>query len=313
MTANNNDNPHQLATAPVVVGVDSSHTCEPAIRWAARTAAQRQRRLHIVHAIDLAAIRGVLGSYDVMVPAVTENLHSHGEEILAEAVATARNAAPDLTIATELSEANPTQLLIALSKSAHMVVLGALSGVGTLTRLGSTLLKVTAHAHGAVVVVHNIDAGNAPENNGPVVVGVDGSPIGEAAIAAAFAEASERNAELVAVHAWSDLDVGQFAGASYLEIPIADLDVAEHTLLAERLAGWQEKYPDVRVTRKVFPTGPRHHLAEASASAQLIVVGSRGRGGFRGLLLGSTSTWIMQHAQCPVMIVHPDQTAQTHP
>ncbi|QBS44782.1 hypothetical protein DMB37_36560 [Nocardia sp. CS682] len=75
---------------------------------------------------------------------------------------------------------------------------------------------------------------------------------------------------------------------------------------SERLAGWQEKYPDVTVTRKVYRTEPTEQLAEWSNSAQLIVVGSRGRGGFTGMLLGSTSHFLVQHAHCPVLVAHPE-------
>ncbi|MBH0777777.1 universal stress protein [Nocardia bovistercoris] len=297
------DDPHRLATAPIVLGVDGTPACAQAIRWAARTAARRGRLLHIVHALDLAATRALLGSYDVLVPSVVTAMHDYAEQVLVAAASLAREAAPEVTIATELTEAGPARLLIEMSKSAHLVVLGARSDVGTSRHLGSTLLKVTAHGHGAIVVVHDTDVD--VRDGAPVVVGVDGSPVGEPAIAAAFAEASERAAELVAVHAWSDIDEGAFAGADYLRLPIAALEPAERTLLAERLAGWQEKYPDVRVTREVVTSGPRRILADHSATAQLLVVGSRGRGGFRGLLLGSTSAWILQRATCPVMIVHP--------
>ncbi|MBH0781083.1 universal stress protein [Nocardia bovistercoris] len=301
MTMNPGD-AHRLATAPVVVGVDGNHTCESAIRWAARTAARRRRRLHIVHALGFSSTRAVLGSYDVMIPAVTEGMRERGDRVLAEATRVARDAAPDLTVVTELSEADPAELLVAISERAHMVVLGARSGVGTLRHLGSTVLTVAAHGHGAIVVVHDTDV----RETGPVVIGVDGSPVGDAAVATSFAEASERGVELVAIHAWSDMDSGTFAGTTYFELPAAEREVVERALTAERLAGYQEKYPDVRVTREVHTNGPRLHLADASAGAALLVVGSRGRGGFRGLLLGSTSTWIMQHAQCPVMIVHPE-------
>ncbi|MFQ6399158.1 universal stress protein [Nocardia sp. KC 131] len=303
MAAQETDQSHRLASAAIVVGTDGSANSDIAVRWAAKTAATKGRRLRIVHGLDLAAMRVVVGSYDVVEPSVIAKMHAHGVQILAAAMRSARAIAPKLTVTTELSEAKPAQMLITLSEDAHLVALGATPGVGTVLHLGSTLLAVTAHAHGSVVVVHG--AGEQPTDSRPVVVGVDGSPISEAAVAAAFAEASERNVELVAVHAWSDLSAGEFAGRSYLEVPAAALEDAENALLAERLAGWQEKYPDVQVTRKVFADGPRRHLANCSKTAQLIVVGSRGRGGFRGLLLGSTSNWLVQHADCPVMVVHP--------
>ncbi|MGY4101450.1 universal stress protein [Nocardia sp. R16R-3T] len=304
MTARH-DSPHELAPAAVVVGTDGSGTAEPAVRWAAETAAHRGRRLHVVHAIDTSAVRSLLDSDHIMAPGVAEKMRGRGERILASAVRLAHELAPDLEVSTELTEANPAELLIALSERAHLVAIGATPGVGTLAHIGSTLLAVASHGHGCIVVVHDTGTGQRLRDTGPVVVGVDGSPVGEAAIAAAFAEATERNAELVAIHAWSDLSEGEFAGEQYLEIPIVDLEVAEHALLAERLAGWQEKFPNVTVTRKVFATGPRRHLLDWSKAAQLIVVGSRGRGGFRGLLLGSTSNWLVQQAHCPIMVVHP--------
>ncbi|MGK8507689.1 universal stress protein [Nocardia asiatica] len=296
-------NPHELASAAVVVGTDGSEHGSAAVRWAARTAAERGRRLLIVHGMNLPAARATLGVYDVMVPPVSETMRARGSKILAEASALAHGVAPELSVATKLGEENAAALLTALSAHAHLVVLGATPGMGTIAHLGSTLLAVTAHADGAVVVVRGDR--QLTGDSAPVVVGADGSEVGEAAIAAAFAEAAARGVDLVTIHAWSDLTAGEFAGTQYLDIPLENLEIGERALLAERLAGWQEKYPEVTVIRKVYLSGPREHLGDWSQRAQLVVVGSRGRGGFRGLLLGSTSNWLVQHAECPVMVVHP--------
>ncbi|WP_429419835.1 universal stress protein [Nocardia sp. GAS34] len=110
----------------------------------------------------------------------------------------------------------------------------------------------------------------------------------------------------MAVHVCSDWDFGRFAGTGTL-IPDADAEVAESAILAERLAGWQEEYPDVPVTRQTYLSAPAAKLQEYSKTAQLIVVGSHGRGGVRGLLLGSTSNYLVQHAYCPVMVVHQER------
>jgi nucleotide-binding universal stress UspA family protein len=83
------------------------------------------------------------------------------------------------------------------------------------------------------------------------------------------------------------------------------IDADEHRLLSERLAGWSEKYPDVPVQRLVTRHRPAATLIEQSAHAQLVVVGSRGRGGFAGLLLGSVSHALLHHAACPVAVVRP--------
>ncbi|PXX71412.1 nucleotide-binding universal stress UspA family protein [Nocardia tenerifensis] len=304
MTALRRADVHRLAIAAVVVGADGSAAADRAVRWAAATAAQRGRKLLIVHGLNLAATRATFGCYDVMVPAVTEKMRAHGEHVLAQAHRLAIETAPELGVDTELSEANPAELLIALSRTAHLVVLGATPGVGAFAHLGSTLLAVTRHGEGSIVVVREGEP-DLPDRR-PVVLGVDGSQVGESAIAAAFSEAAERAVQLIAVHAWSDLSVGAYASMPYLDLPLAHLETTEHALLAERLAGWQAKYPNVAVARRIYPAGPRTCLQDWSKSAQLIVVGNRGRGGFRDLLLGSTTNWLVQHAHCPVMVVHPE-------
>ncbi|MFB7874479.1 universal stress protein [Nocardia sp. NPDC056064] len=293
------DSPH--GADAIVVGIDGSDGSTTAVRWAARVAADRDRALHLVHCTDPIADRTPRSAYDAFIYATMQDIHLAAERILATARDDALAAAPGLTVTTELAAGHPARTLVTASAHAHLVVLGVRDSAGTLAHLGSTLLAVTAHAHGTVVIVRGPD----PGRDGPVVVGVDGSDVGEPAIGAAFAEAAQRGAELVAVHAWSDLSRGQFAGTGYLELPIADLAVAEEALLAERLAGWTEQFPDVPVRREVEVFGPRERLAHWSRTAQLLVVGSRGRGGFRGLLLGSTSNWLVQHADCPVMVVHP--------
>ncbi|MFC9439604.1 universal stress protein [Nocardia sp. NPDC057030] len=300
MATHNNDDAHDIATAAVVVGVDGSAAADLAVRWAAETAAARHRRLRIVTGLNFAATQAVTGTYDLMIPAVVEAIRSHGAECVAAARDLALSVDPTLTVETEVSEGNPARLLIEHSESAHLVVIGASSDGGTIRHLGSTLLAVASHGHGSIVVVRGTE--RATGSAGPVVVGVDGGPVSEAAIGVAFAEASNRNADLVAVHVWSDLYFDTFGGT------ITDPAIHEHAqaTLAEQLAGWQQKYPDVEVTREVYQSGPRHYLIEWSKTAQLLVVGSRGRGGFRGLLLGSTSNALVQRAHCPVLVAHAD-------
>ncbi|WP_433685286.1 universal stress protein [Nocardia sp. CA-119907] len=304
MNAPQRDNPHQLASAPVVVGVDGSDGSHLAVRWAAEVAAQRGRRLLIVHGLDLLATQSLLGGYHVIPTSVVETVRARGVKIVTAAYGLAHDVAPEVEVATEVSDANPARLLIDLSKSAYLVALGATGSAGIFAHLGSTLLAVTSHGHGSVVVVRPTDAERQIRHDGPVVVGIDGSLVSESAIAAAFAEASDRETKLIALHSWSEWHFGEFAGQAGSHIDWHGLEIAEDAVLAERLAGWTEKYPDVHVTRKVYRTSPVDRLTEWSKSAQLIVVGSRGRGGFTGLLLGSTSSFLVQHALCPVMVTH---------
>ncbi|WP_040687334.1 universal stress protein [Nocardia vinacea] len=304
MTAQHRDEPHRLASAEVVVGTDGSEAADLAVRWAAETASQRGRRLRIVHGLDLAAAGSVYGMYDVIMPPVIDAIRRKGTDVLRTARRLAHQVDPGLTVETELSEANPAHLLIELSEAAHLVAIGTAGSGGTLSYLGSTLLAVASHGRGAIVVVRDTGTEQQTRRVGPVVLGIDGGPAGTAAVGAAFAEASERRTRLVAVHAWSDLYFDRIAGLPYA-VCDHDAETAGQAILAEQLTGWQEKYPDVQVIRKVYLSGPRQALCEWSRSAQLLVVGSRGRGGFRGLLLGSTGDALVQTAHCPVMVVRP--------
>jgi nucleotide-binding universal stress UspA family protein len=131
----------------------------------------------------------------------------------------------------------------------------------------------------------------------PVLVGVDGSPASELAIAIAFDEASRRNVRLVALHAWSDADVSDWPGIDWS----ATQPMAEE-VLAERLAGWQDQYPDVEVNRIVVRDQPARQLVQRSEDAQLLVVGNRGRGGFAEMLVGSVGESVAQMARVPVIV-----------
>jgi nucleotide-binding universal stress UspA family protein len=306
MTENVNTDPHRLASAEVVVGVDGTVASNLAVRWAARTAAQRGRTLLITHGMDLLSATADLDASAVRASVLTDEIRMRGADFVAMAERIAREEAPESTISTEVSEAHPAELLIRHSSTAHLVAMGVTPGIGAAVHLGSTLSAVVAHGHGSVVVVRTADPRGHLPADGPVVVGVDGSQAGEAAIATAFAEASDRGTTLVAVHGHHDLFVDSFAGYPFVDAPIGTMETTQQELLAERLRGWQEKYPNVRVRHKIYDLRIRQHLLEWSKTAQLIVVGSRGRGGFRGLLLGSTSNALVQHAYCPVMVVHQD-------
>ena len=163
--------------------------------------------------------------------------------------------------------------------------------------LGSVSNGLLHHAQCPVAVVHN-DEAQAADNTSPVVVGIDGSPASEAATALAFDEASRRGVDLVALHAWSDVGVLSVLGMDWKEY-----EDQGHEVLGERLAGWHEQYPDVHVERRIVCDQPARWLIDESQRAQLVVVGSHGRGGFKGMLLGSVSRAVAQHAKSPVVVV----------
>jgi nucleotide-binding universal stress UspA family protein len=174
--------------------------------------------------------------------------------------------------------------------------------------LGSVAFGVTAQSHVPVVVVR---PGSDPADpSGPVVVGVDGSPVSEKALAFAFEAASLRGTSLLAVHVWDAERTfdPEAAPADIGRLTLDDLEQVERVVLAERLAGWRERYPDVTVDTTLFTERPAEALERLSKKAQLVVVGSRGRRRFAGAMLGSTSQHLIVHADSPVAVIRPDET-----
>jgi nucleotide-binding universal stress UspA family protein len=169
--------------------------------------------------------------------------------------------------------------------------------------LGSVALHVAAHGRSPVAVIS--PRGGELTNSGSVLLGIDGSGTSEAAVAYAFEEADRRAATLDAVLAWDDAALRGFAGSE--EFGLLE-DEEEHAVLAEQLAGWRDKFPDVPVRQRIVHGRPAdallHYGAQSPATRpQLVVVGSRGRGGLSGLLLGSTSQSLICHAPWPVVVV----------
>ncbi|MFV8049325.1 universal stress protein [Mycobacterium sp. 48b] len=277
----------------IVVGVDGSPASDAAVAWAAHDAVSRGVGLTLVHALPGAASPVWL---DVALPQdYWDHQDQRGQEILDAARGVAVKAIAGHQEPRIIAKAVPghaVATLIEYSRNADLVVVGS-RGLSKWGRrlLGSVSSSVAAHAHGAVAVI--------PENeppNGPVVVGVDGSRASEFATEIAFDEASRRGVELVVVHTWSDLNF------EFPDVKWEDLSAEAERALAEQLAGWCERYPDVVVRRVVMPDKPARQLLSQAETAQLVVVGNRGRGGFTGLLLGSVSSAVVHSSTAPVIV-----------
>lgn len=284
----------------VIVGVDGSASSLAAVEVAAREAQLRGAVLRVVHAFFWTAMHVPLGPSPLGPP--EGGIRKIVERLVAEAVERARKAAPDVDISDAVVTGEPLTVLEEQSRSAELVVVGS-RGMGGFVGLlvGSTAVHLAAHGRCPVLMVRE-----QPGAEGPIVLGVDGSPAGERAMDFAFAEASLRKAPLLALHAWTTwnapLPAPQDASMPYANPPGA-LAEDEECLLSEALAGHQERYPDVVVEHRTVHGGTRAALIEASRSAQLVVVGARGRGGFTGLMLGSVSQALLHHAHCPVAVV----------
>lgn len=284
------------STSGILAGVDGSPSSTAAVDWAARAAALHNLPLTLVHVLASPVV--MTFPETPMPPGYTEWQRDQGERHLRDAVEVAE-AAGAPRVAAEIVVGSTIPMLVEMSRGATRLVVGS-RGHGMLRRrlLGSVSSSLVRHAHCPVAVVHE---GESRPDTAPVVVGIDGSPVSEAATALAFEEASLRGVELVAVYAWHDTGFLDFPGLDAAEMA-SDGELA----LAERLAGWRERYPDVTVRRVVVDDRPADQLIDRSKEAQVVVLGSHGRGGFTGMLLGSVSQAVVQSAHSPVVVVRPN-------
>ncbi|WP_229398555.1 universal stress protein, partial [Micromonospora okii] len=249
--------------APVVVGVDGSASALDAVRVATREAVARHRPLRVVHAFIWPLLGAPLG------PApdgpADAGLRHQAEQVVDEAMAEARKVSAEVDVTGELVDGSPARVLVSESQDAALLVLGS-RGLGGFAELlvGSAAVQVSARADCPVLVVRG-----EPRADGPVVVGVDGSELSDEAIAFAFEEAAQRDTPLVAVHAWlypTPVGPGDVLPLTY---DVDALIAEEERALAESLAGWSERYPQVPVQRRLVRGVPARVLVEESASAQL--------------------------------------------
>jgi nucleotide-binding universal stress UspA family protein len=286
------------ASLGIVVGIDDSPAARLAVQWAARNAELRKVPLTLVHAIS----PEVSTMLRTPLPAgLMRWQQDHGRRLVDEALKVVEEASQrggPAGVHSEIFSSAAVPTLVDLSKDAELVVTGAQgSGRWPGRLIGSVSSGLLRHAHCPVAIIHDQDPAIPYPSQAPVLVGIDGSPASELATAIAFDEASRRHVGVIALHAWSDLDVSEWPGIDWP----ATQSMAEE-VLAERLAGWQEQYPDVQVSRTVMQAQPARQLVERSDEAQLVVVGSRGRGGFAGMLVGSVGETVAQMARVPVIV-----------
>ncbi|HKA70056.1 MAG TPA: universal stress protein [Actinomycetes bacterium] len=285
----------------VVVGVDGSEPSLAALNWAIAEAVDRQARLRVVHTYSWPMYRE---GFDALPPGPEEGgLRTAAVEILAKAVQRVRATAPELPVDSVLHTGPTSRRLLAEAADADLLVVGSRGHGGFAgLLLGSVSGQVATHAPCPVVVVRSASGGAGPWT-GRVIVGVEDIDGSAGMVEFAMDEAARLGTGLVVAHCMPPaLTVSAMPGPAVL---YDDTELVESAELrfAEAVARWADKRPELSVTAHFCRRPPAWMLIEASAGAKLVVVGSRGRGGFTGLLLGSVSRQLLHHAACPVAVI----------
>jgi nucleotide-binding universal stress UspA family protein len=288
-----------ISRPPVVVGIDGSECDELAIRWATKEASMRRLPLRVVSVLDPPVMARPL-DIDLADRILTYG-REHARQIVDDGAARARSLVPDVEVTPTVVTGQVVPALLAETANARLVVLGSGRRFdATRVRLGSVAAHVSAHATCPVIVARSPVTGELATavGRGGIVVGVDGSATSEAAIAFAFEEASWRGLGLTVIHAWQTARM-----PVTFDVAEATREAAEERVLAEALAGWSEKYPDVQVMSRLVRDHPARALMEESMGAVLLVLGSHGRGRFAEMVLGSVSQVALRHASTSIAIV----------
>ncbi|GAA3046187.1 universal stress protein [Actinokineospora globicatena] len=280
---------------PVLVAVDGSQSALAAARWAAAEAARRGTWLTVVSVYPWP----LTGYPEALVTQhdLRDGLRAQTLANLDEATVAATETVPGLEVRVNALEGDVVGSLRSASEDAALLVLGS-RGLGGFSGflLGSTAVALVAHGHCPTVVVRGEDTGP----HGQILVGIDGGDTDDASLGFAFERASTTGETVIVVHAWGSgiTDAVGFAALDWTLVA-----EAADALVAERVAPWRAKFPDVAVTEVVVRERPARALLDRAVDADLVVVGSRGRGGFAGLVLGSTSQVLVRHSPSPVVVV----------
>ncbi|MEI8406583.1 MULTISPECIES: universal stress protein [unclassified Kribbella] len=271
----------------VVVGIDETAESQLALRWAVAAAEARGLGVRVVRAYLNQAVQWPAIGAEGYVPAPPVD---EFQAQLDTAVAYVRDRLGYDAGSGWLAYESPAEAILSEAAHAELVVLGSrVHHRLQAAVLGSVVTSVTARATCPVVVV------KGEAHDGPIVIGTDGSEDSEAALEFAFEEAARSHAPLSVVYCWQPFDRHYRA--------VEDTETLLRNWLAESLEPLRAKFPAVAVRAEVVHGRPAATLAERSSGASLAIVGSRGRGGVRGLLLGSVSQSLLHSAACPVAVV----------
>lgn len=273
-----------------LIGVDGSEHSRVALAWGLARATARGASVELIHVAD--------DSFLSESVAFLSEAQQASEQMLQAETAYARTLGFTGTLTGIAVVGHPIAELEEASKHVDLLILGAHGGsrfAGSF--FGTRAVKVAATAHCPVAVIPKTES----EPNPGVVVGIDGSEASKRAIAYAAEEASRRGVPLVAVYAWMP---PLTPGLEYLwsEELVESQRTAAEEAIAIGTAGLASRYPDLEIRREILQSPPVAALVQAAEGAELLVVGSRGRGGISRLLLGSVSHGVLQALPCPVIV-----------
>jgi nucleotide-binding universal stress UspA family protein len=280
-------------TLPLLLAYDGSDEARRALDWAATESLRTGSPVHVLAVNEvLPPTWGGVGGIYVYAESYTQDssgLLEQAAKALADAGVTA--------VTTEQRSGHVVDELLRAAESASVLVVGSRGhGRAGEAVLGSVSQHLARHATCPVVVVReqrNPDAAR-------IVVGIDGSRTSLAALEYACQRAETTGETVFALHAWR----ARVPSSNVFAGELASVDTQEReALLAQSIAGVRVDHPDVRLEQEVVAVAPDHSLVDASASASLVVVGSRGLGFFSGMLLGSISQAVLHRATCPVAVV----------
>ncbi len=297
-----------IDTSAITVGIDGSEPSANALGWAAREAERRQVVLRVVHSYTLPVYGAEFGGSMVFMPSDMETFETAHNKLVEDQLAPIRATYPTLAVETHIVIGGAVASIIDQAKDAQMVVTGS-SGAGSVKAvlLGSVAHGVAHHSPCPVVLVPT-------ERTHPVrmiVVGTDGSRASDAAVDWARREALLWDAEITVVHVW--------------DYPYLDLDTRDGAVLPSDLMKSDaeevlrhgidtlEAHPERprKVHARLLEGAPSSALVDIAKDCDLLVIGARGRGAIKAALLGSTSSYAIHHAQCPIAIVHAPPTGPT--
>ncbi|TCJ00210.1 universal stress protein [Aeromicrobium sp. IC_218] len=281
-----------------VVGVDGSPQSGAALEWAVERARRGGEHLELVHVYETPVVADFFGYQAVLAASVVDDLAAAGHDLVEAGRARVEQLAPDVPVTVRVDSGHPATVLVEASRSADLVVVGRRGlGWAASVLVGSVAHRVTVQSSCPVAVVGE---DGAPDS-GPIVVGVDGSATGTQALRWAVGEATVRGTSVRAVAAYDVLHPAFAADPELAEQLRKDVESEARATIASVLD--EQGEPAVPIDLVLESQRAAEAILGAADDAQLVVVGTHGKGAVRRMLLGSTSRFVLDEADRPVVIV----------